>query len=248
MRHNTFPVIFSLLFVLAFSACDKKDKDEPNPTPVAVPVAITTTGATDITLSSVTIGGNITEAGTPPYTERGVCYAANANPTVSDTKVISSGSGKGTFTVSLTGLTAGATYHARAYAVSKTSTVYGADVSFTMLSGQIALTTSAVTSITTTSAVSGGNITADGGSSITERGICWGTASNPTTANSKATSGTGTGEFTADMTELSPNTTYYVRAYAVNEAGTTYGNEVSFKTEQAGNEINDWGDGGKINI
>ena len=79
-----------------------------------------------------------------------------------------------------------------------------------------------------------GDSTADGGATVTERGICYATASNPTTSSSKVTSGTGTGSFTANMTGLSANTTYYVRAYAINSQGTAYGSEVSFTTLTSG--------------
>ncbi|MFL9831833.1 MBG domain-containing protein, partial [Flavobacterium sp. ST-87] len=92
------------------------------------------------------------------------------------------------------------------------------------------LTTSAVTTITTTGATFNGNVTADGGASVTERGFVYGTAANPTTANTKVQGGTGTGAFSEVIAGLTVLTTYYVRAYAINNAGTAYGNEVSFTT------------------
>jgi uncharacterized protein (TIGR02145 family) len=94
------------------------------------------------------------------------------------------------------------------------------------------LSTLAIGNITNISATSGGSITNDGGSPITQRGICWATTSNPTTANNIAAAGTGTGSFTANLTGLNANTTYYVRAYAINTAGTSYGNQLSFTTTQ----------------
>ncbi len=92
------------------------------------------------------------------------------------------------------------------------------------------VTTTDASTITTTSAISGGNVTADGGASVTARGICYSTSQNPTTANSTVASGSGTGSFTANMTGLAVNTTYYVRAYATNSIGTAYGTQISFKT------------------
>lgn len=92
------------------------------------------------------------------------------------------------------------------------------------------LTTTAITSIETTTAISGGIISSDGASNVTSRGICWSTNTNPTTADSKTTNGTGTGTFVSNLTGLLPNTTYYVRAYATNSVGTAYGNQVSFST------------------
>jgi endonuclease I len=92
------------------------------------------------------------------------------------------------------------------------------------------LTTSAISSITTNSAVSGGNITSDGGSPVTDRGLCWNTLSGPTIANSRISNGSGTGSFTSILSGLIGGTTYYVRAYATNANGTAYGNEEVFIT------------------
>jgi hypothetical protein len=93
------------------------------------------------------------------------------------------------------------------------------------------LSTVAVSSITASTASSGGIITSDGGTPITARGVCWGTSSGPTTAlTTKTLDGAGVGSFTSNITGLSTATTYYVRAYATNTTGTAYGNEVSFAT------------------
>ena len=88
-----------------------------------------------------------------------------------------------------------------------------------------------ISDVTLTSAVAGVNISYKGGSEITERGVVWSKSANPTTASSKTTEGNGTGVFFTIMTGLDPNTTYFVRAYALNSQGTAYGSEVSFKTE-----------------
>ncbi|MFC2157743.1 SBBP repeat-containing protein [Acidobacteriota bacterium] len=96
--------------------------------------------------------------------------------------------------------------------------------------GAASVTTTAPSNVTTTSASSGGNVTSDGGNAVTARGVCWGTSTNPTTADSKTSDGTGTGAFASSLAGLTPGTTYYVRAYATNDFGTAYGNEVSFTT------------------
>jgi hypothetical protein len=96
------------------------------------------------------------------------------------------------------------------------------------------LSTLPIGSITASSAVSGGNVTTDGGTLVTENGVCWATLPNPTTANNKISVGSGTGNFTANISGLSDNTIYYVRAYAINSAGTAYGNELSFTTTSTG--------------
>ena len=99
------------------------------------------------------------------------------------------------------------------------------------------ITTTATTSITGSTAVSGGNVSNDGGTLVTQRGICYSTSPSPTTANTTIISGSGTGSFTSNLTSLTASTTYYVRAYATNSAGTAYGNEVSFTTTAGGGGI-----------
>lgn len=92
------------------------------------------------------------------------------------------------------------------------------------------VTTTAITSITSTTATSGGNVTSDGGASVTARGVCWNTSTNPTTANSHTSDGTGTGSYSSLLTSLTDCSTYYVRAYATNSVGTSYGSNVVFTT------------------
>ena len=109
------------------------------------------------------------------------------------------------------------------------------------------VTTTAVSNIAPTTAMSGGNITADGGADITARGICWSTLQTPTISGNHTTDGTGTGSFNSTMTGLTPNTTYYVRAYATNSEGTAYGEVVSFTTLQQ-NLVGDVNEDGVISI
>jgi hypothetical protein len=92
------------------------------------------------------------------------------------------------------------------------------------------VTTTAISSITDTTASSGGNVTSDGGATVTARGVCWNTTGTPTITDSKTSDGTGTGVFTSSLTGLDALTKYYVRAYATNETGTSYGSEVNFTT------------------
>lgn len=91
-------------------------------------------------------------------------------------------------------------------------------------------TTTPVTNISFNSATGGGNVTNDGGSAITARGLCWGTAPNPTLANSYTTEPGTTGSFISNMTGLQPSTNYHVRAYATNATGTSYGAGTTFST------------------
>jgi len=93
--------------------------------------------------------------------------------------------------------------------------------------------TTAVTSITGSSAISGGTISADSGNAITARGVCWGIAHNPIATANHTSDGTGLGTYSSSITGLTADTTYYVRAYATNSSGTAYGNEISFATPNA---------------
>jgi hypothetical protein len=196
---------------------------------------LTTTSASSITQSTATSGGNISADGGASVTARGVIWATSQNPTIALSTKTSNGTGTGAFTSALTSLAANTTYYLRAYATNSIGTAYGNEVTFKTSAAQTitvpTLNTTSASSITQSTATGGGNISADGGATVTSRGIVWATSQNPTIAlTTKTTNGTGTGAFTSELTSLAANTTYYVRAYATNSAGTAYGNEVTFKT------------------
>jgi uncharacterized protein (TIGR02145 family) len=97
--------------------------------------------------------------------------------------------------------------------------------------GLATVTTASVTEIGSVSAKSGGEVTDKGGSNVVDRGICWSTSPSPTTGDNSENSAWGTGAFESLMLNLSQNTTYYVRAYAINDAGTAYGDQRQFTTQ-----------------
>ncbi len=199
---------------------------------------LSTTAISNITQTTATSGGNISNDGGASITARGVCYGVLQNPTIADSQNTTDGTGTGSFTSNLIGLYAGTTYYVRAYATNGVSTAYGNQISFP--TNQIVvptLTTREITNISTTSATSGGTITNDGGGYVTDyKGICWSTSQNPTISDSHEL-GNGSYSFTANLTGISPSTTYYVRAWATNSAGTGYGNQVSFTTLEMGQII-----------
>ena len=193
---------------------------------------LVTTSVSNITLNSVESGGNITSDGGDAVITRGIVLNTATSPTITLTTKTIDGNGTGSFSSSITNLLPSSTYFIRAYATNSIGTGYGNELSFT--TGAIVLptlTTTAITSITTNSGVSGGNITADGGGTITARGIVWSTSQNPTIAlTTKTNDWTGLGSFASNMTALVQNTTYYIKAFATNSAGTAYGNQIEFKT------------------
>lgn len=190
---------------------------------------VTTTAVGTITSTSVASGGNISSDGNDPITARGICWNTTGNPTTADSKT-TDGTGKGIFNSSITELTPGTTYYICAYATNSVGTAYGNVITFKTTATKPTLTTVAVTEITANSATSGGNISNDGGATVLARGLCWSTNPNPTTDSFKTTDGAGPGTFSSALTNLASGTIYYVRGYATNNIGTSYGNEVSFST------------------
>jgi hypothetical protein len=193
---------------------------------------VTTTTATNITTTSASSGGNVTSDGGATVTARGVYYGVH-NPPTSGT---SDGSGVGSYTSSLTGMVPSTEHYYRAYATNSYGTGLGEIKTLTTLTpdGDPSVTTTIASGTTTTATTTGGNVQYDGGASITERGVCYSTSANPTILSSKVSSGTGLGTYTVALSSLTPNTTYYYRAYAKNatdEIG--YGGEFSFTTLSA---------------
>ena len=196
---------------------------------IVMPV-VKTVAVTEVTTTRAVCGGNVSSDGGGTITARGVCWSTNQNPTIEDNKT-TNGSGIGSFTSSLSNLSSQTTYYVRAYATNEVGTAYGEEKSFTTLEIVLpTVTTTEVTNITSNSATCGGNVTSDGNGTVSSRGICWSTSPNPTIAENKTTDGSGIGSFTSSLSNLASQTTYYVRAYATNEAGTSYGTQKSFTT------------------
>ncbi|MTK52680.1 MAG: hypothetical protein F8N35_04370 [Paludibacter sp.] len=171
-------------------------------------------------------GGVVTDEGGAEVTARGICWLPNnATPTTANPKT-TDGDRSGAFSSAVTGLLNGTTYYFRAYATNAYGTAYGP---------YIPLTTKVVPTLSTnTPSISadqpgivfaGGKITNDGGAGITEKGVCWSsTNSSPTIADSHSSDGSGSGDFTSTLTGLVATKMYYIRAYAKNSAGISYGN------------------------
>ena len=192
---------------------------------------VTTVPVTQITANSAVGGGNVIDEGASSVFERGICWSTNPEPTI-DNYHGNNGVGSGPYSVNMNGLTSGILYYVRAYAKNLYGIVYGEVVSFTPTDGLPVVETTDVTNITSNSAVCGGNVREEGASSVIRRGVCWSTSHNPTTQDHDIPNGTGLGEFSCNITGLSSNTDYYVRAYATNAVGTVYGAEKTIPTLQ----------------
>ena len=191
---------------------------------------LTTTAISSITSISVNAGGNISSDGGASVSARGLVYGTTSNPTLSNS-LLTIGSGVGGYAGTISGLTPNTTYYVRAYATNSAGTGYGNEISFQTLPVAVpTLVTTDASGITQTTVTSGGTISNDGGAVVTERGIVYSTSSNPTTTNTKVSSVSGTGSFSVNATSLTPNTTYFIRSYAINSAGTGYGNNITFQT------------------
>jgi hypothetical protein len=190
---------------------------------------VTTTAASSVGLTAASSGGNVTSDGGYTVTARGVCWGPSSNPVLGVTNFTTDGTGTGTFTSTISGLTEGTLYNVRAYATNTNGTSYGGNTSFTTLTLPT-VTTDVTTNIVGTTATSGGNVTSAGSSAVTARGVCYSTVTGPTTADNIVADvpGTGTGTFVSALTGLTTGTPYFVRAYATSAAGTAYGNEETF--------------------
>lgn len=217
-------MVLPVAAMLILSGCTKETSE------VRLDPALGTTKVFNVTSNSATVTGFVVAEG-QGFTTRGVCYDKQPAPNTSKSTAPFAGAATtAAYNVTLTGLDFASTYYARAFATGPDGTIYGEELTFTTLPVLATLTTAAATGVEGTTAVTGGNVTADGGSAVTARGVCYGTATNPTVSGSKTTDGAGLGTFVSNLSGLKGLTKYYARAYATNGAGTAYGNEITFTT------------------
>jgi hypothetical protein len=197
-----------------------------------VPV-LTADSVSHITSATAALYATIVNAGTPAYTERGFVYATSAAPTLETSieKVTSPVSAALSYTAGVSGLSLDQRYYVRAYAINSAGTAYSSnEINFTTAGTLPTLRTDAVTNknIGNGSAILNGAILSVGDPAYTERGFVYSTVNNPTVDDTKKiVSGAGTGTFSANLTDLTEGRVYYIKAYALNEKGVAYGNEVS---------------------
>lgn len=211
-----------------------------SPTPTNPP-SVETSEVNGATTSTLNAKGRIGNNGSSNVTEYGFVYAeGDLLPILNgaNKQTASNRDGNGTFTATLQGLGVGKLFSVRAYATNATGTTYGDKLTGTTTnapSNPPTVTTGDITNIGQTTAEIKGKITNNGSSNVTEYGVCWvqGDAT-PTVSNNKAAGNNlGSGEFASRLADLAPATTYSVRAYATNSAGTSYGAKKSFTTDRA---------------
>lgn len=196
------------------------------------PFLSSTITSSNIKYTSFDIAGTVTSEGSQNITERGIVYStSNSTPTISDSKMTTTGE-VGAFTVNLTGLENGTTYYVRGYATNSVGTGYSDPITVQTNPFELPeVFSTAIKDITINSAKLYGFVQTYNGAAITERGFVYSTSPNPTTSSTKAIVSGQLGTIYTNLTELSPDTTYYVRAYAINSVGTEYGTEFSFTTD-----------------
>lgn len=223
-------VLFALMSMLCVTGCTKKKEGK---------VTITTKSVVEITANSAKSGGNVTATDNASVGMCGICWSENPSPTTNNfitTDIV----GLGEYISAMNNLKPSTKYYVRAYTtLSSGEVMYGEEKNFTTLSdsggnsgseGIITVSTNDATEITSSSATCGGNVTVTGEVTITARGICYGTSHTPTIENAHTSDSQGAGSFASHLTNLSENTTYYVRAYAQTASEVVYGGEVNFTT------------------
>jgi hypothetical protein len=193
-------------------------------------VLVTTYTPQDITATTVVCGGDAIVTQGLTLSEIGVCWSTSSNPTIEDSR-LSTTNWNDPFVCTIIGLAPNTEYHLRAYALRGLICYYGEEKSFTTEASSLSVITHTPQNITATTAVCGGNVIGADGLTVTELGVCWSTSNNPTTEDFHQSTSDWSEPFICMLTELVPNTEYFVRAYAWCGMECYYGNEMNFTTD-----------------
>lgn len=207
----------------------------------APPPVAPTVNTLDVTFSDYTSAeccGEILSNGGDVITECGFCWSSSSNPTITDNHQSAETVQSGEFRGAISDLNLGKRYYIRAYAVNSIGVAYGEELSYDSPDGLATLSTCVISNIMSDGADFQAEVTDGGASEVTERGICLSRHVNPSINGLHviATSA-GTGEFSCRISDLDPETVYYVCAYGVNSQGVSYGEIVSFTTLMAMPEL-----------
>ena len=201
---------------------------------------LNTLEATEVRSSTAVLNAEILTSGVPSYSKRGFVYSLESNPTLENTisDLTSAVTEENTYSAIATGLEMGESYYVRGYAINEAGVAYSTNqvrvVPQTVLASVMTKPVSNVNPDSeSASATFNGSIVDEGDPAYTERGFVYGTVHNPTVEDDtkKVATGSGTGDFSVNVSELEVSTVYYVRAYAINEKGTAYGEEITLNFE-----------------
>ncbi|MDC6350486.1 fibronectin type III domain-containing protein [Zeaxanthinibacter sp. PT1] len=216
------------LLVFCFISCSK-DNAPQEPVTTKDSPTISTSEVSETSYYSVMIGGTVQSDGGAEITETGVCYGLEPDPKRTDNYQATPSAAK-EFKLALEGLETNTVYFARAYAVNSEGTGYGTVKEFKTLNAAASVATTGLSKVYETEVTAKGEITEEGNSEVSARGFCWSTSPSPTLDDDSLQSGEGPGIFEETITGLTPGTTYYLRAYAVNADTTSYSESIEFTT------------------
>ena len=223
--------LFFSIFLIFIISCQKFPDSEGEK---VNDIDIGETLITSFSYSSGQVTTTVTDVGNVEISEHGHCWSVNQNPTTANAKTTKGPLNQaGNIGDDITNLSPNTTYFVRAYFTRLSVNTYGPQVSFkTNTTGKPTVSTSPITSVTLVGAIGGGTVIMNGGLEVTQRGIVWSNAQNPSIENNLgfSTTGSGVGSFQSEITGLSPGLTYYVKAYAINALGIGYGDEKQFTT------------------
>jgi len=217
--------ILLLLFIL--TSCSNNTDDENNSDCTYTPTLFTQEVSNIMETSAEFNGQIIAPTCESTVTSQGFVYAKTTLPKTDDFVVEVSGENISSDVIDLERNTK---YYMRTFFVNPTGVYYGNQIEITTAIGEINITTKTIENVTYNSAKSGGIIVDDGDGTILNKGVSWSTSPSPTVDDSKIEDNLENYDFNSEITGLSEDTTYYLRAYATNENGTNYGNEKTFKT------------------
>ena len=181
----------------------------------------------DITYCSAVPSGRVLSNGGQEVMKRGICYSTEPRPTIEGMHM-ELGSGVGPFECKLTDLLPDTRYYVCAYAVCTKGVYYGDQIVFDTKELPMAVRTIGVSDVTASRVMGRGEVYRDGGFEVMECGFCWGTEHNPTIEGLHIKASVGLGEYSYYFSGLEKGQTHYVRAYAINEEGVAYGDELEF--------------------
>ncbi len=215
------------LFLLFIAGCKPFEPEQL--------MIIKTGNVSEVGVSTCFVQGEILDIGKSGITQHGFVWSDLPDPTIETAMFnqLGSASGPGIFEYQITGLTPSTIYHVRSYARGGGEVIFGDPKTFETMEGKIPTVETyppIEDELTSYSAICGGEITDDGGSPVMQRGVCWSNHPGPTLEDEHTREGEGAAQFSSTMESLEPGTRYFVRAYATNQVGTGYGDQIDFVT------------------